>query len=797
MENQSYSSVLIFRKLKSDADLVGAAEHNSRWKQPPNANPERNIDNKTIIGGDKSIRNLVRERIQSSGAKPRKNGVLALEFIQSAGREFFKNIADREDQWVQAAIDFLADRFGRENVVHVSLHKDETTTHLHAIVVPLVKANYKDGRYRKNHKTREWKLDAKGIFEKKADDREKGVFDRSAALFCQTDFTTSFKFIKKLIAKADPVSAMLANKISQGAMDSFSDRSIKLAEKRKILITEMNKILAGPCLYDEPAIAQLPLDPALRNYYPTGDALYCLNRRLIESAYVGLVVKGEGRPIGNPAAPYMHDMQVKYFELCHKMDPKISAPLYGAKMEHQRLSDFYAALEKALQNGINSVDVQVRPTPLFAPAVKHAEAETERIQNSLDPLIAAAAHGELLRKEVEALKAAIRQANDKNASLKTINDDLRQQMRLIPLNKVMEKLGYQRVPGKQNQFQLPDERIIEISETTDKNSKAGFKDISGHVGLGQMNNRTSGKGAIDLVMFLTGWDLKLTQKWFSENFVSDEVLNVAADRFKEELRSELAVAVTAEQSKSFHNQIVAPLLPDSDKWFQVREFLVADYGLDPQMLNDLRQQSLIDANQHGALVCIKFNRKQVVGGLALGLKPNPLTGAASVYETPGDNGYPFVLGNPQAKMSAVVSSPLDALAFYELSGRNARVLASKSPLPPGIVADLKQSTTVTRQPVFLAYNWSPEDEKLANIMKAQLDLAAVPTTPCRPPKMNDQPKSWGDMLLAAKGKLDKFLSVSFDSIQVALENFKKKLGFSTPSAPDNPDVVLANEPQSR
>jgi hypothetical protein len=811
MKNKSYSSVLIFRKLKTDADLIGAAEHNARWKKPKNANPARSGENINAVGGDKSILDLVRDRIKTCQITPRTNAVLALEFVLSAGRDFFKNIKPRENEWVKSATDFLGKICGLDNVVHVSLHKDESTTHLHALVVPIVKANDKEGPFRKNHKHRVWKLDAKGIFEKFARERDRGRFDRSAASFCQSDFKTPFKFIQKMIAKADPVSVCLVNKMEPAALVSFSDRKTKLSKKRKILIAEMNRILAGPSLYYEPVFAQLQLPPEtveLKNQCPTGDDLYCLNRRLIEAAYDGLIIKGIGRPIGNPTAPYMHDLQVKYFGLCQEMDKEISAPLYGAKMCHQRLTEFYAALEKGMKSGEQVADVQVNPKPILMAAGQHAEEETARIKESLSPLIASHAEVQFLRHENEELKAGIRQLNDKyaqdkqdwvteSASLKAANDDLRHQMRLIPLDQVMKKLGYPHVPGKPYQFQMPDERVIEISEPVTGNAKASFKDISGHTGLGQMGQRTSGKGAIDLVMFLTGWDLMLTQKWLNNNFALDEVLNVSADKIKDELRLELGQPATAEHSRSFANRQVAPFVSDSGKWLQVRQSLTADYGLDWQMLEDLRQKNLIDANQHGSLVCVKRNGKQFVGGTALGLKPNPLTGTTSVYETSDDNGYPFILGNPQAEIFAIVASPLEALAFYELSGCNSRVLASQSPLPPAIVADLKQHVADTNQPVFLAYGWSPEDEEFAKKMKSQLETAGVATTSCRPPILHDQLKSWDNLLLATKGKLKKSVSVSPDSIKTALENFKEQFGVSPSPTPASPDIGQTNGPQIR
>lgn len=130
-----------------------------------------------------------------------------------------------------------------------------------------------------------------------------------------------------------------------------------------------------------------------------------------------------------------------------------------------------------------------------------------------------------------------------------------------------------------------------------------------------------------------------------------------------------------------------------------------------------------------------------------------------------------------------------------MSERKARVFATKAPLPPAIVADLKQRVADTNQPVFLAYGWSPEDDELDKKMKSQLETANVPTTPLRPPILNDKPKSWGDMLLALKAKFERFSGISLASITTALENVSQRLGLSTPSTPVSPDLEQSNQPK--
>lgn len=45
----------------------------------------------------------------------------------------------RGSQWVQDNLHFLERTFGRENIVSFTLHQDETTPHIHAVIVPVTR----------------------------------------------------------------------------------------------------------------------------------------------------------------------------------------------------------------------------------------------------------------------------------------------------------------------------------------------------------------------------------------------------------------------------------------------------------------------------------------------------------------------------------------------------------------------------------------------------------------------------------------------------------------------------------
>jgi hypothetical protein len=119
------------KKYKDIKQLSGYQRHMERLMPVPNS--DMAICNQRLIGsGD--IVNTVKEYID--GIKLRKNNVIARDLILTASPEFFKNAtAVQKEQWVQQNIKWLERNFG-SNCVYATLHVDERTPHISALVVP-------------------------------------------------------------------------------------------------------------------------------------------------------------------------------------------------------------------------------------------------------------------------------------------------------------------------------------------------------------------------------------------------------------------------------------------------------------------------------------------------------------------------------------------------------------------------------------------------------------------------------------------------------------------------------------
>jgi len=144
MENKY--AILHIEKCKANTFALGC--HISRQKIPINADPDRSHLNRHIVTpAEGNLIRAIKHRIDEGykGDKViRKDAVKAISIVLTGSHDAMKRI-EREgmlDEWVKANQSWLESRYGRENIVALSLHMDELTPHLHAVVVPLTK----DGR---------------------------------------------------------------------------------------------------------------------------------------------------------------------------------------------------------------------------------------------------------------------------------------------------------------------------------------------------------------------------------------------------------------------------------------------------------------------------------------------------------------------------------------------------------------------------------------------------------------------------------------------------------------------------
>lgn len=137
-------AVLRIQKLKTWGAIAGSGKHNQRERDTPNADASRTAQNTMLIGSpDKSSVDAVKKAIGNQ--RIRSNAVLGVEMLLSASPDYFRPDApekagtyepERLQAWTQTATQWLQERYG-SRVISATLHLDEVTPHIHALLVPL------------------------------------------------------------------------------------------------------------------------------------------------------------------------------------------------------------------------------------------------------------------------------------------------------------------------------------------------------------------------------------------------------------------------------------------------------------------------------------------------------------------------------------------------------------------------------------------------------------------------------------------------------------------------------------
>jgi hypothetical protein len=89
------------------------------------------FDAKNTAEAMKKFRDRLPEKI-------RKNGVLCVEHLVTASPEWFEGkTKEEQDQYFKDSLEFIKEKWGKDNVICGGVHRDEKTPHMFAYVVPI------------------------------------------------------------------------------------------------------------------------------------------------------------------------------------------------------------------------------------------------------------------------------------------------------------------------------------------------------------------------------------------------------------------------------------------------------------------------------------------------------------------------------------------------------------------------------------------------------------------------------------------------------------------------------------
>ena len=136
-------AILRTAKLKSFGEIGGSLSHNYRDRPTPNANPQQTPQNEHSLKNSELVMSAIKEKLPE---KRRKDAVLCVEYLITASPDWIGWNKSDEQKYFDEAKKWLEDKHGKDNVIATTIHRDETTPHLVAYVVPLV-----DGKLNAKH----------------------------------------------------------------------------------------------------------------------------------------------------------------------------------------------------------------------------------------------------------------------------------------------------------------------------------------------------------------------------------------------------------------------------------------------------------------------------------------------------------------------------------------------------------------------------------------------------------------------------------------------------------------------
>lgn len=128
-------AIMRCKKLKGMGSVASSLQHCYRERETKNADAEKTPSNQHYVAGntDEAMGNL-RDRLPE---KYRKDAVLAVEYMMTASPDWWEKASSQQQaQFFAKSVEWLAEKYGKENVIALAIHKDESTPHLSAYVVP-------------------------------------------------------------------------------------------------------------------------------------------------------------------------------------------------------------------------------------------------------------------------------------------------------------------------------------------------------------------------------------------------------------------------------------------------------------------------------------------------------------------------------------------------------------------------------------------------------------------------------------------------------------------------------------
>jgi len=352
-------------------------------------------------------------------------------------------------------------------------------------------------------------------------------------------------------------------------------------------------------------------------------------------------------------------MQDSYAEAVR--DLGLERGVHGSVADHQTVKEYYAKIEEPtpapelVREGV-TVD---KPNRFMGNPEKWASEQQERIAERLAPVVDAAltkaTHYEQQAAKAEAnivvLQGQVREIARERDTLREDYKALAAQVRAIPLETVIERLGGERDRYDAHKYRLDGEHIS-INDARFFNH----------------DRQQGGGGAIDLVMHTAGYDYREAVAYLRDTHGAEAAITAATWHGARQAHDDAQQIVEHAERPAFR----APT-PDEGRWSQVRNYLVSERALPAALVDDLHNRGTIYADSRSNAVFIRQDADgQAVGASLRGTAPGSEFKGLALGSRRDEGHFAFTVGQPAPYMAVqyhIVESPIDALSRAALIQR--------------------------------------------------------------------------------------------------------------------------------
>ncbi len=333
----------------------------------------------------------------------------------------------------------------------------------------------------------------------------------------------------------------------------------------------------------------------------------------------------------------------------------------GSVADHQTVKEFYAKIEEptpAPEIVRQHLEVE-RPGRIVGNPERWASEQQERIAERLAPVVDAAlvkaTHYEQQAAKAEAnivvLQGQVREVLRERDTLRDDYKALAAQVRAVPLETVIERLGGVQDRYDAHKYRLDGEHIS-INDARFYNH----------------DRQQGGGGAIDLVMHTAGYDYREAIAYLRDTHGADAAISAATWHSARASQAHAQEIVEHAERPAFR----APT-PDEGRWSQVRNYLVEQRVLPAALVDDLHARGTIYADHRANAVFLRMNEEGLAVGASLrGTAPGSEFKGLALGSRREEGHFAFTVGQPAPYMAVqyhIVESPIDALSRAALIQR--------------------------------------------------------------------------------------------------------------------------------